>query len=212
MACPPDQSKRSSQTAILLGFLRKLEDWVKDGAYFENNHQKEEVLRAILSGISYFEKLRKGRNLPNLKLSPRSPEVLFQETVLIVDADHRVAQMPIFHHECAVSAPFEGSGFLVLNALQLLCLCDQLVFVQCLCQPDAETKQVGFRLLGYFFKCWILPSIAPESKAQRDSEFGLDSQFVFPANRRVRAFITELNTTQFETHNIESHSSSLAYC
>jgi hypothetical protein len=48
---------RSDSAKLLLGLLRQLEDWAEHEGYFENRQQKEEVLKAIRSGMAYFERI-----------------------------------------------------------------------------------------------------------------------------------------------------------
>lgn len=48
---------RPDSAKFLLGFLRQLENWAEHEGYFENSEQKEEVLKAIRSGMAYFERI-----------------------------------------------------------------------------------------------------------------------------------------------------------
>lgn len=49
--------EKPESARYLLGFLQKLEDWAEQQAYFENNHQKKEVLKTIRTGIGYFDRI-----------------------------------------------------------------------------------------------------------------------------------------------------------
>jgi hypothetical protein len=46
---------------VLLGYLRKLEHWAEQEAYFENDVEKKQVLKAIRKGIEYFQKISQAR-------------------------------------------------------------------------------------------------------------------------------------------------------
>jgi hypothetical protein len=54
-----DRIENAESARYLLGFLRKLEKWVLSDAYFDNKSQKQQALRTVQNGISYFEKISK---------------------------------------------------------------------------------------------------------------------------------------------------------
>ncbi len=55
-----DRIEEAESARYLLGFLRKLEKWALEEAYFENSSQKQQVMGTIQHGISYFEKMAVG--------------------------------------------------------------------------------------------------------------------------------------------------------
>ena len=52
-----ERIENAESARYLLGFLRKLEKWVRSEAYFENRSQKRQALRMVKNGITYFEKI-----------------------------------------------------------------------------------------------------------------------------------------------------------
>jgi len=52
-----ERVEKGESARYLLGFLRKLEHWAAQEAYFENPQEKEEVLRTIRTSIGYFERI-----------------------------------------------------------------------------------------------------------------------------------------------------------
>jgi hypothetical protein len=53
---------KSESGNLLLGFLRKLEDWAERQAYFKDSQQKTEALITIRGGMRYFEKISQQPN------------------------------------------------------------------------------------------------------------------------------------------------------
>jgi hypothetical protein len=53
---------KSESASLLLGFLRKLEDWAQHEAYFKDSQQKTEVLSTIRAGMRYFERISQQPN------------------------------------------------------------------------------------------------------------------------------------------------------